>query len=117
MKNFTYIIAVTLLFLVFPSISFSQDLPSMQTKTLVSNADVLIYPNPVTDDNFSVKSDNIIKTVEVLNVIGQCVKKITNDTGVAYNIIVKMPDCDKGMYMVRITFVDDKSLIKKILFK
>jgi hypothetical protein len=116
MKQFTFAI-VMLTIILLPFTSFSQNIPSPQRSPSFTVEDVLIYPNPVTDNSFSVKSDNIIKTVEVLNVIGQSVKKVTNETGVAYNIIVKMPDSDKGMYMVRITFADNKQMIKKVLFK
>jgi hypothetical protein len=117
MKKLTYSIVLISILSFFAASAYSQDIRTLQQNTAACNYDVLIYPNPVTDDNFSVKSDNLIKTVEILNVIGQSVKKITNETGVPYNIIVKMPDCEKGMYMVRIIFADNKSQIKKVLFK
>ena len=83
----------------------------------ITQYDVVIYPNPVIDEKFFVKSDNVIKSVEVLNVIGQTIKKVNNKTGLPYNIFVQLPDCEKGMYMVRITFENNDTLIKKILIK
>jgi hypothetical protein len=79
--------------------------------------DALIYPNPVTDNNFYVKSDNVIKKVEVINVIGQIVKTVNNETNLPYNIFVQFNGCEPGMYMVRITSADNKKIIKKVLIK
>lgn len=79
--------------------------------------DVLIYPNPVTDNKFYVKSEKVIKTVEVLNVLGQKIKTVNNQTNVAYNIYVNLGQVKKGMYMVNIIFSDNKSIIRKIIVK
>ena len=79
--------------------------------------DVLIYPNPVTDNKFYVKSEKVIKTVEVLNVLGQKIKTVNNQTNVAYNIFVNLGQVKNGMYMVNIIFSDNKSIIRKIIVK
>ena len=82
-----------------------------------NNYDVVIYPNPVTDNKFSVKSTVIIKSVEVLNVIGQRVTKVENKLESLDEVKVKLPDCDEGVYMVKIIFVNKKISIKKIIVK
>ena len=53
----------------------------------------------------------------MLNVIGQSIILVNNDTGVAYNIPVELPECNNGMYMVKITFEDNNVSIKKIFVK
>lgn len=85
--------------------------------TTEQDHEVLIYPNPAITDKFNVKSDQIIACVEVLNVIGQRIAKVENSTGLPYNMFVNLPECDEGIYMVRVTFADKKVLIKKILIK
>ena len=82
-----------------------------------NNYDVVIYPNPVTDYKFSVKSSFKIKSVEVLNVIGQRVKKVENKMESLDEVKVKLPDCDEGVYMVKIIFINNKTSIKKIIVK
>lgn len=79
--------------------------------------DVVIYPNPVTGFKFYVKSSVKIKFIEVLNVIGQKIKKVENNLESLDEVAVKLPDCDKGVYMVKIIFENKKTLIKKIIVK
>ncbi|MCF6367155.1 MAG: T9SS type A sorting domain-containing protein [Bacteroidales bacterium] len=86
----------------------------------IPNYDVLIYPNPVTNNKFYVRSDRVIKSVEVMNILGQNIKTVNNETNVPYNILVELGDIrdiKKGMYMVRITFDDEQSIIQKIILK
>lgn len=75
----------------------------------------LIYPNPIVDNRFFVKSDKTIKIVEVINVIGQSVKRVTNDTNLPYNILVELNNCEPGMYMIKITSEENQTIIKKVL--
>lgn len=81
------------------------------------NYDVLIYPNPVTDNKFYVKSESVIKSVEVINVLGQNIITVNNKTNVAYNIYVELGNVKEGMYMVKVTFADKKTIIRKIIVK
>jgi hypothetical protein len=84
---------------------------------LLADYDVIIYPNPVTDNKFYVKSEKVIKSVEVINVLGQNIKTVNNETDVAYNIFVELANAQKGMYMVKITFDDKKTVIRKLIVK
>lgn len=89
----------------------------IEISNLSFDYDVLIYPNPVTDNKFYVKSEKVIKSIEVLNVLGQNIKTVNNETNVAYNIFVELGQVKKGMYMVKITFIDRNSIIRKIIVK
>jgi len=84
---------------------------------LQENIDAVVYPNPVRDGKFYVSSSYSITSIEVLNVIGQrIVKKDFN----AYNvqeIMVELLNCEQGLYLVKISFINDKTIIKKLLVK
>ncbi len=117
MNKFTILFAAFLFF----SINSVNAQNSSKQKTelceFVIDYNVLIYPNPVVNNNFYVKSTEIIKTIEVMNVLGKNIKTIHNETGVAYNIYVELDNVEEGMYMVRVTFTSGKSIIKKIILK
>ncbi len=89
------------------------------TESLVSlsDYDVLIYPNPVTDNKFFVKSVRVIKSIEVNNVLGENIKTVKNNIDVSFNIHIDLGKIQKGMYMVRITFDDKKTVIHKLIVK
>ena len=109
----------TLLFALISFVSFSQTgYKSDKFNTENENEHkVIIYPNPSLTYKFNVKSDELIVSVEVLNVIGQRITKVVNETGVPYNVFVNLPDCEEGVYLVRITFGDNKVVIKKVMIK
>ena len=121
MKNFTKILLF--LFFVFTGLfaynvnaqGFSNNRNNIND--IIIDYNVLIYPNPVTDNKFYVKSEFVIKSVEVINVLGQNLKTIYNETNVVYNIYVELGDVKEGMYMVKITFTDKKTIIRKIIVK
>jgi len=112
---------VSLLFLLIVTITtgFSQSQDIAFTMQM-QNADIheaVIYPNPVTDFRFKIKSEQIIYSVEVINVIGKCVNKQINSNNSIEDILITLGGCDKGMYLVKITFDDDAYIIKKLLVK
>lgn len=79
--------------------------------------DISIYPNPVTDFQFYVSADQTVVNVDVLNVIGQTVKTVRNETKVPYNILVQLPNTKTGMYIVRVTTEDGETHMRKVLVK
>jgi len=83
----------------------------------IIHSEVLIYPNPVTENKFFVKSDKLIKKVKIINVLGQTVKTVTNETDIPYNIIVETGNIKKGMYMVQVTLDNGETIINKIIVK
>lgn len=121
MKNFTKI--SFFLFIIFAGISAykanAQGLSNFNKDISIGNInyDVLIYPNPVTDNKFYVKSESVIRSVEVINVLGQNIKTVNNTTNITYNIYVELGNIKEGMYMVKVTFADKKSIIRKIIVK
>jgi len=117
----TYKLLFLSLFLSIVSLNFAfsqdQDANNNDLVAFTSTFDALIYPNPVLDNKFYVNSDEIIKSVEVINVIGKTIKTVNNETNVPYNILVRFDNCIPGMYMIKITSIKNEIIIKKILIK
>jgi len=102
-----------LLILSFVSITgFSQDI---RLDALIVH-EALIYPNPLVGENFQIKSESEITKVEVVNVIGKLINR-TEDENLKQHFFVNVGNCKKGLYLVKITFNDKKSIIKKLIKK
>ncbi len=80
--------------------------------------EALIYPNPLIGDKFVVKSESNIIRVEVVNVIGKVINRTENKENFElHELQVYIGKCEKGMYFVKVSFDDNKSIIKKLLVK
>jgi len=78
--------------------------------------EVVLYPNPVVNNQLKITASLSIVKVEIINMIGQVVTNVKNDIPVR-NMTIELNACGKGLYMTKITFEDNKSLIKKIIVK
>lgn len=78
--------------------------------------DAFFYPNPSTNGWFMVKGTEIIESVEIMNVIGQNIAYIKNPVRRG-DMKVSTVNLPEGIYMVRINFADNSSIIKKIIIK
>lgn len=78
---------------------------------------VIIYPNPVIDGKFFVSSHQNIYSIEVMNVIGQRIIKRDFDGFDSKQLKIELNNCEKGLYLVKISFGHDNAIIKKILVK
>ncbi len=76
---------------------------------------MLVYPNPIVDGVFTVKSTKPFMKVEVLNVIGREIYRQAriNDNEVKISLL----NYTKGIHFVKLTFKDRKSRVKKILLR
>jgi len=79
--------------------------------------EALIYPNPMIGEKFMVKSESLISRIEVVNVIGKVISRTENANFELNEIQVFLGKCEKGIYFVKITFEDKKSIVKKLLVK
>jgi len=75
-----------------------------------------IYPNPVVTDHFAFESNAPVKSVHVFDVVGN---EILNEIFVSP---VKATDVfigsrNKGVYLIKVVFVDSSSTTQKILIK
>ena len=75
------------------------------------------YPNPVTGKIVKIKSCKAIKNVEILNVIGKCIQKVTNTYNIYDDMTIVLEDYEPGMYLAKITFEDDRTIVKKLVVK
>jgi predicted extracellular nuclease len=79
------------------------------TAELFTEEQLTIYPNPVTNNNFTVRGQEIV-SVEVINVLGQTIfESATSD--VQNRIDIELNNPNEGVYMVKIDFADNTSKI------
>jgi hypothetical protein len=80
----------------------------------VANISISIYPVPVTDNSFTIKTDRDISAVKITNIIGQDIYRIQyNNPQQLTRILLENPK--RGMYLVTILFSDGTRVIKKIM--
>lgn len=80
--------------------------------------EVVIYPNPVASGEMvKIKSSFTIKDIEITNIIGKCVQREKNAKQIYDDITLKLDKNAPGVYYAKITFEDDKWIIKKLLVR
>jgi len=79
-------------------------------------ATLSIYPNPVVSEHFTIASDMMMKSAQVFDVMG---KEIHNETFASPQNEVQILIGHKyhGIYLVKVTFSDNKSTIQKIFVR
>jgi len=77
------------------------------------NANVTIYPVPVKENNFTLKTDKDIAFVKITNIIGQDIFKNRYSNQQSVRILLDNPK--RGMYIVTILFADGTRVVKKIM--
>lgn len=79
-----------------------------------ANINITIYPVPVRDNSFTIKSDKPVSFVKVTNIIGQDVYRFQyNDPQDLIKVFLENPK--RGMYLVTIIFNDGLRVVKKIM--
>lgn len=78
------------------------------------NTNVRIYPVPVRDNSFTIKTEKDMSYVKITNIIGQDVFRIQyNEPQQLIKISLDSPK--RGMYLVTIIFSDGLRVVKKIM--
>lgn len=81
-----------------------------------ATATVSIYPVPVRDSYFNIKTDQDISSIKITNIIGQVIYKVQyNSPQVLSTIYLDNPR--RGMYLVSILFSDGSRIVKKIMIE
>ncbi|MCF8297931.1 MAG: lamin tail domain-containing protein [Saprospiraceae bacterium] len=77
---------------------------------------VVLYPNPVINETFMVSGDDNIYSVEILDILG---KSVYTDVMKSKKSEAKIntQGINSGLYIVKVTFADNKYLYQKILIK
>ena len=76
-----------------------------------------LYPNPLIGNVLKIKSSNIIKSVEIKNIIGQCILSEENKFAVHDDMVLTIPKNEPGVYSAKITFEDNNFIIKKLIIR
>ncbi len=115
MKKIIFVLTITF----FTVTAFSQSTQldfSMQLQNS-NQHEALIYPNPTYDQNFKVKSSSVILNIEIVNMLGKSIYQKPIRGYDFSELTIRMPECDKGVYLVKITFDDNETIIKKLLYR
>jgi len=81
-----------------------------------SNVNINIYPVPVRENRFTIKSDKEISFVKITNIIGQDIfrAKYSNPLTI---IKIVLDNPQRGMYLVTMIFSDNSRVVKKIMIE
>ena len=79
-----------------------------------TQVNVTIYPVPVRENNFTIRTDRDISYIKVTNIIGQDILRIKYSTP-QQQIRVFLDNQKRGMYLVTILFSDGTRTVKKIM--
>jgi hypothetical protein len=83
----------------------------------IQNANnVVILPNPVTNNQFTISSSSPVSSVQVLSVVGQTVYFMDYITR-PREITVRLKIMPQGMYLVKIRNGENQAVIKKIIIQ
>lgn len=96
------------------TININRGLAQQDYAKQASSVNVSIYPIPVRDNSFTIKTDRDISYVKITNIIGQDVYRLQyNDPQQLIKIYLENPK--RGMYLVTIIFSDGLRVVKKIM--
>ena len=96
------------------TISFSAGFAHKARVMEPSAANINIYPVPVRENTFTIKSDREISAIRITNIIGQEIFTIKYTTPQLISRIM-LDNPRRGMYMVAIIFKDNTRVVKKIM--
>lgn len=96
------------------STSIADMVPQKNKYSEAANISISIYPVPVRENSFTIKTDRDITNIRVTNIIGQDIYRIQFNNPVQ---IIKIPleTPTRGMYLVTIIFSDGIRVVKKIM--
>jgi hypothetical protein len=80
------------------------------------STNITIYPVPVRENSFSIKTDRDMISVKVTNMIGQDIFRAQYNDPVSHTKVL-LKKTTRGMYLVTITFIDGTRIVKKIMIE
>ena len=96
------------------SLNIAGTLAQRTNTTEITPITVSIYPVPVKDNSFTIKTDKDVSFVKITNIIGQDIFRFQyNDPQQLIKIFLDNPK--RGMYLVTIIFSDGIRIVKKIM--
>ena len=97
------------------TVSYLGAIPQQDVTRGVS-ANVTIYPVPVKENNFTIKTDKEITFVRITNIIGQDIFRVKYNNP-EQQIRIMLDNPKRGMYIVTINFNDGTRVVKKIMIE
>jgi hypothetical protein len=98
------------------TINYIGALPQQDFNRPAAAVNITIYPVPVRENNFTIKTDKDISLVRITNIIGQDIFRVKyNNPEQQINIMLDNPK--RGMYLVTVNFSDGTRVVKKILIE
>jgi hypothetical protein len=89
-------------------------LPQKDILKDASYINVSIYPVPVRENSFTIKTDRDVSFIKITNIIGQDILRIQyNNPQQLSKIFLDNPK--RGIYLVTIIFSDGRRIVKKIM--
>ncbi len=98
------------------TVNYIGALPQQDITRPATAVNVTIYPVPVRENNFTIKTDKEISFVRITNIIGQDIFRVKyNNPEQQIRILLDNPK--RGMYLVTINFSDGTRVVKKIMIE
>jgi hypothetical protein len=91
--------------------------PQRETDFNATAINVSIYPIPVRDNNFTIKTNRDVSFVKITNIIGQDIFRAQYNNNTQQLIWISLENPKRGMYLVTIVFNDGKRVVKKIMIE
>lgn len=91
-------------------------LPQKNISGETANINISIFPIPVRDNSFTIKTDRDISLVRITNIIGQDIYRIHYNNSQQL-IRIPLDNPRRGMYLVTIIFSDGIRVVKKIMIE
>lgn len=98
------------------SLNYIGALPQQDIGRSSASVNVTIYPVPVRENNFTIKTNRDISFVRITNIIGQDIFRVKYNNP-EQQIRVMLDNPKRGMYIVTINFSDGTRVVKKILIE
>jgi hypothetical protein len=96
------------------SINTNKALAQKEFTREATTTNIIIYPVPVRDNSFTIKTDKNISFIKITNIIGQDIFRFQyNDPQQLIKVFLENPK--RGMYLVTIIFSDGIRVVKKIM--
>jgi len=96
------------------SINISRAIAQKEFSKETNNINITIYPVPVKDNSFTIRTDKDISFVKITNIIGQDIFRFQySEPQQLIKIFLENPK--RGMYLVTIIFSDGIRVVKKIM--
>jgi hypothetical protein len=82
----------------------------------ISDPAISIYPVPVRENYFTIKSDKEIAVIKITNIIGQDIFR-ENYSNPVFIVKIILQSPKRGMYLVSISFTDGTRVVRKIMIE